>query len=800
MKKSGNKGRVPAKPAKPLKPRVSGDLLADIAALRLRVSEEPASSGNWQQLAFTLARNGDHQEAVAAFEQARALGASMRIQGGMHAISLSALQRHAEAVALLAPVRARNAKDFELANLLGVLYKRLGQYSSALRLLDTARKLNPRSSSVWQNIGNVHEMRADFVAAAQAFGQGVLLNPADAGQWQLQGWALYKQGKYAAALASFAKGLTLLPDNWRITEAYVQTLLRLQRFNDAIGVTEKFLTKNPTDTEAVVMLARIHSRTGNSERAHGLLDTLLANEPGHLAANIMLGRLHGDGNLRAANAAFRRAIAANPDSWIAAEALVESLSRSRYDSEAAHMEEAYAAACVLQRAHPAQSVRTARSLRTVFQRMMDLERMAATGAMADLLPHWQAEGRHSLVHYELGQIQNNEDRLRLLQWHREWGRRVEARITPVTTMAMPALSLKRKLRIGFMSSDLRDHPVGHFARPLLQGYDRDRVEVFCYSFYEGPRSKMQALIESQVTAFRWWPKRPDHEVAEGIAADSLDMLFELGGSTAMNKLEVMAYRPARIGASWLGYPHSAGLKSIDYILVDPYLRPSDPRLLLEQPFELPETWVTVGEHGFGPESIAHDLPEDRRGYLSFGTANNPYKITGACVDAWAAVLRSVPGAHFLFLRPEAATASFVTNARAAFAVRDVDPARIDFIGVRGTHLQHYNAIDIALDSMPHVGGTTTCESLWMGVPTVSLVGEAFFERISYSNLVNAGLPELAAFTVADYVERAVMLAQDRAKRLQLRHGLRDMIRARPLGQSARFVDHFYRKAMEVASL
>ena len=794
--KTGNKVRVPARPAKP---RYTGSLLADIAALRLRVIEEPASSGNWQQLAFTLARSGNHEEAVAAFEQARALGASMRIQGSLHAISLSSLQRHAEAVALLAPVQARNAKDFEMANLLGVLYKRLGQYTPALRLLDTARKLNPRSSSVWQNIGNVHELRADFVAAAQAFAQGVLLNPADAGQWLLHGWALYKQGKYAAALASFSRSQALVPDQWRVTEALVQTLLKLQRFEDAIEATDKFHIKNPANTEAVVMLARIHSRIGNSDKAHGLLNGLLADEPGHLSANLLLGRLHGDGKLRAANAAYRRAVAANPDSWMAAEALVESLSRSRYDSEAGHMEEAYAAACALQDAHPAQSVRTARSLRTVFQRMMDLERMAATGNMADLLPHWQAEGRHSLVHYELGQIQGKEDRLRLLQWHREWGKRVEARIDPVTPMAMPALCLKRKLRIGFMSSDLRDHPVGHFALPLLQGYDRDRVEVFCYSFYEGPRSRMQALIESQVTAFRWWPKRPDHAVAEGIAADGLDMLFELGGSTAMNKLEVMAYRPARIGASWLGYPHSAGLAAIDYILVDPYLRPTDPRLLIEQPFELPETWVTVGEHGFGPAPISPDLPEQRQGHLTFGTANNPYKITDACVDAWAAVLRRVLGSHFLFLRPEAATASFVANARAAFAARDVDPARIDFIGVRGTHLQHYNAIDIALDSMPHVGGTTTCESLWMGVPTVSLVGEAFFERISYSNLVNAGLPELAAFTVADYVERAVMLAQDSPKRLQLRHGLRDMIRAHPLGQSARFVDHFYRKAMEVAS-
>ena len=141
----------------------------------------------------------------------------------------------------------------------------------------------------------------------------------------------------------------------------------------------------------------------------------------------------------------------------------------------------------------------------------------------------------------------------------------------------------------------------------------------------------------------------------------------------------------------------------------------------------------------------------------------------------------------------------MTNARAAFAARDVDPARLDFVGVRGTHMQHYNQIDIALDSLPHVGGTTTCEALWMGVPTVTLVGPGFPERLSYSNLSNAGLGDLAAFTVEDYVNRAVALAEDRARRRLLRQGLRDMIRGRPLGQADRFVRHFYAKAAQIAA-
>lgn len=163
------------------------------------------------------------------------------------------------------------------------------------------------------------------------------------------------------------------------------------------------------------------------------------------------------------------------------------------------------------------------------------------------------------------------------------------------------------------------------------------------------------------------------------------------------------------------------------------------------------------------------------------------------------MLREVPGSRFVFLRPEGAVDSFITGARTAFARRDVDPDRLEFIGVRGDHMRHYNEIDIALDSLPHVGGTTTCEALWMGVPTISLVGPGFPERLSYSNLSNAGLGDLAVFSVADYVAKAAELAADPARRLALRHGLRTQIAANPLGQPKRFTAAFYDLCRKVAS-
>jgi protein O-GlcNAc transferase len=163
------------------------------------------------------------------------------------------------------------------------------------------------------------------------------------------------------------------------------------------------------------------------------------------------------------------------------------------------------------------------------------------------------------------------------------------------------------------------------------------------------------------------------------------------------------------------------------------------------------------------------------------------------------VMVRVPDSRFLFIRPEGGSAAFRKNIGDAFEEHGVSASRLDFEAVRGTHLPHYNRIDIALDSCPHTGGTTTCESLWMGVPTVTLIGPSFFERLSYSNLSNAGLSDLCARTPEQYVEIAARLAADRPRRAALRPGLRAQIRAHPLGQPQRWVRHFEEAALRAVA-
>jgi predicted O-linked N-acetylglucosamine transferase (SPINDLY family) len=277
-----------------------------------------------------------------------------------------------------------------------------------------------------------------------------------------------------------------------------------------------------------------------------------------------------------------------------------------------------------------------------------------------------------------------------------------------------------------------------------------------------------------------------------IADDDLDMLIELGGSTHMNKLDVMAYRPARLTASWLGYPHSAGLETIDYIVTDPYMTPKDPRLLIEKPMVMPHTWLALGRGQFREKpEVETTTPEERNGFVTFGTANNPNKYGPEMLRTWARAVAATPNSQFLFVRPEGGTRSFRENMQARFAAEGVAPERVRFQAVRGAHLPFYNEIDIALDTFPLTGGTTTCETLWMGVPVVSLIGEALFERLSYSILSNAGLGDLAVNTTDEFIATAVKLAGDPARRMVLRATLREQLKASPLGRTDLFAKDFY---------
>jgi predicted O-linked N-acetylglucosamine transferase (SPINDLY family)/nucleoside-diphosphate-sugar epimerase len=686
---------------------------------------------------------------------------------------------------------ARQPDHVPALNLLGVLRRRAGDPLRARASLERAASLDPNSETAWINLGNVHLDLEDAEAAVEAYSRGLAAAPSRTDTLRLLGNALCRSGRDAEAMARFDAALMATPGSTVVLRDRARAHFAAGRFEAALADVETALRDTPQDKEMLLVRAQMRRLSGHAAAAMTELRALVAASPDNADAHLALAdALLAQEKREDANEHYRRAAALRPDDELPLGKLCWCLLNSRHGEEAAHVAEAAAIARRLVSRGVLQPA-NAHAVQSALMRVADLDGMAAFDALFPdrrvLLDFWVRRNVIGALHAQLGRVRTEEDRLVLVDRHRQWGTRYESRVTPLRPHRGPVGS---RIRVGFVSSDLRHHPVTYFALPIFEAYDRDRFELFAYSFHPGAPDAVQKRIAGQVSAFRRMPNQPEQAIAQRIADDGLDILFELGGSTHLNRLEVMAHQPAPVQVSWLGYPHSSGLGRIGHILVDPYLRPPDPRLLIEQPFEMPSSWVSLSRLGFGDFPIRPGLPEERNGHITFGTMNNPYKYAPEAFALWAAVMRRVPGSRFLFVRPECGTATFRENVARAFARHGIGADRIDHRAVRGKHMAHYNDIDIALDTAPQTGGTTTCECLWMGVPTVSLVGPAFFERLSFSNLVNAGLRDLAADSPAAYVDAAVALVADAPRRRALRTGLRADIRASALGDTTRWVRDF----------
>jgi protein O-GlcNAc transferase len=699
--------------------------------------------------------------------------------------------RREEARAAVQAVLAQQPDHPAALNLLGVLHRQRGDFATARACLERAAALDPNNETAWINLGNVHLDMEAAEPAVDAYTRGLAASPQRTDTLRLLGNALARAGHDAEAMARLDEAVAKQPGSTAALRDRARAHFMTGRIDAALVDLDAALAVQSDDVDIALVKAQMLRLSGHAKQAAALLRELLARAPENADVHLALAdALLSEEQREQANEHYRRAVALRPDDDHVLGKLCWSLLNSRYGNEAAHIAEAAAIA----RGMVARGVlqpSSAHAVQSALMRVADLDTLAAFDALFPdrmvLLDYWVRRNVIGALHAQLGRVRTMQDRLMLVERHRQWGDRYEAKTVPLRTHRAPP---GPRIRVGFVSSDLRHHPVSYFALPIFDHYDRERFELFAYSFNPGVPDAVQRQIAGQIAGFRRMPNMPEQDIARRIADDRLDILFELGGSTHLNRLEVMAHQPAPVQVSWLGYPHSSGLSRIGRILVDPYLKPPDPRLLLEQPFEMPSSWVSLGRLGFTDHPILPGLPEERAGRLTFGTMNNPYKYSPEAIALWARVLARVPGSRFLLVRPEAGVATFREGMARAFARHGIAADRLAYEAVRGVHMARYNDIDIALDTLPQTGGTTTCESLWMGVPTVSLVGPAFFERLSFSNLVNAGLSDLAVDTPDAYVDAAVALAADVDRRRALRHGLRETIRRSPLGDTRAWVRDF----------
>lgn len=343
----------------------------------------------------------------------------------------------------------------------------------------------------------------------------------------------------------------------------------------------------------------------------------------------------------------------------------------------------------------------------------------------------------------------------------------------------------RKLRIGYISPDFRGHSVNYFIEPLLTHHDRTQFEIYCY--YNNPQKdlvteRLQTYADCWVDCAEW----EDEALSNTIRTHQVDILVDLMGHTGMNRILVFARKPAPIQMAYLGYSNTTGLTAIDYRLTDEH---TDPAWMpsSEMPIRVPNTYFCYQPLETCPPVTA--TPALKNQYVTFGSFNNYPKLSPPIIQLWMAILKALPNAKLLIKSKSLKDLGTKETLLNDFSQASIAPERLMFMGHLPSSQQYldiYNQVDIALDSYPYNGATTTCETLWMGVPVVTLIGNTHVSRMGLSILSSLGLTELVADTPEAYKDICLKLANDIPYLQKIRAGMRERMMSSPLMDASGF--------------
>lgn len=593
-----------------------------------------------------------------------------------------------------------------------------------------------------------------------------------------RGNMLEDHGDFESALAHYREAASIAPDS---SPAYVNVGNALQlmgRLDDALVAQETAVRLAGDNPAAHYNLGALLARKNDVTRAERELREALRLKPDMANAAIMLADvLEREGRLDEAEAQLRRVLEESPQSPGAAHNLwLLLLKQERIDDaedvilHAKSLNPGSASLCD-----------DLGSIYVKTSRHREAERVYREAlSIAD-----HAIDTVSSFLFSLN-FRNDLDAESVFLEHKRLGAMIDdaAGLVPAAFANPPAED--RRLKIGYVSADFRQHPVGLFMRPVLERHDRGHFEVHCYSNYPVDDDLTRTLKRAVA---HWHPIAGlgDAAVADQIRHDGIDILVDLSGHTQNSRLPIFSRRPAPVQVTWLGYLNTTGLGTMDYRLCDRHTDPSPAaeRLHTERLARLPHSqWcyapvylvpVTPQPHPENPDAVV------------FGSFNQFAKISDACLALWCAVLTRLPKAELrMYGVPEGRTRSALIERLARYGL---DPARASLYGRVGI-LEYFSAIgdvDIALDTFPYNGATTTLDTLWMGVPIVGLQGNRGVARGTYSILCSLRAPEMLAATPGDYVEKNVQFGQDGRWRRELRGSLRARLESSPLMDAMSFV-------------
>jgi len=545
---------------------------------------------------------------------------------------------------------------------------------------------------------------------------------------------------------------------------------RAGRIPQAAAGYRQVLAMQPDHADALHLLGVIAGQSGRPDDAIKLIRRAIAAAPDNAIYHCDLaGFLHAHGQVDAAVASYQRAIQLKGDfAEVHYNLGVIWKEKLQLDAAIACYERAISLSPNLAKAHDA--------LGTAFKDAGQLDQAMACYRRALQLDPNYLEAWEDLLYVLL--FHPASTRRSLLAEHRRWNDRFARPLGRFTRPPNNDRDPDRRLRVGYVSPDLRQHPVGRFMLPLLASHDRDAVEVYCYAQISKP-DDLTAKLKGHAAVWRTIEGLSDEAVTELIRQDQIDILVDLAMHTGNNRLLVFARKPAPVQVTYLAVAYGAGVEAIDYRLTDRYLDPdeADDIDYIEKSIRLAGTyWCYRPSVATEP---AGGLPVLAAGKVTFGCLNNFAKVSSAAMETWAKILLAVPGARLILHSHAGRHWERITQ---LFADQGVAADRIEILQMLSMkdYIEQYRRIDIALDPFPYAGATTTCDALWMGVPVVTLAGRTAVGRAGVSILSNVGRTEWIARSREHYMQLAIDLAGDLPRLAQSRLTLRQQMRNSPL--------------------
>ncbi|MDB5901836.1 MAG: glycosyltransferase [Betaproteobacteria bacterium] len=715
----------------------------------------------------------------------------------------------AAAAASCEDVLQRAPRNPDALWLLGAARLMAGRADEAASLLERVVLAAPDHGAALEQLGVAHLIRADYAAAEKALRAAKALRGAPASVHVRLGLALFHQGKHADAIDALRRALELDPLLVEAHAALGRAYGAQGNWSEAQRAFEAILARAPDDADTLYNLGIVSFEQGDAAAACSWFERCLSRAPGHIearerlaAAYLILGRI------AQASAELRRIVDAQPANFQA----ICSLAEASFQSGA--LDDAVAFGRRALALDPAQSrpyslIAQAHHVRGELDLAVDAleEGFARTHADPLLgtlvhLTHRQCDWSRwssawAVMQARLGEsahlgsplwlLSENTTPEQQLSYTQRWVAQNYPAPRPETPLDMPRRERTReRIRIGYYSGDFHQHPVPCLAVETFELHDRSRFEVFAYSYGPDDGSALRRRLENAFEHFVDVAWDPDDVVEKRMREDDLDILIDLKGYTAGDRLAVMARRPCALQVEWLGYPGPMGAPFIDYVIADEIvIPPGAERHYSERVVRLPHCYQANDRKRPSPAPrprAQYGLPEDGFVFCCF---NQTAKITPDVFERWMALLRAVP-MSVLWLLEDNRWAN--ANLKSAAQASGIDADRV-IIAPRlpvVEHLARYRAADLALDTFPYTSHTTGSDALWSGCPLVALRGETFAARVSASLLTHCGVPELITDSLDRYQALAYALATDPARLQALRVRLSAARESAPLFDSAAF--------------